>query len=245
VQPSLAVRSVIAPYLAQSDAKRKERLGEALADFARYPTGENQTGTLILDSFHFRFPEAKVIYMNGGGIRRMLLKGPITYGDLYEVSPFDNVAVLVRMTGKQLKELLKVGTSGAHGVPMVWGVKVNYFNRDDHAFDRDLNGDGKKEKWERDRLDPRRGVVWEKTGKPVGDREKFWVATIDYVAAGGDNASLVFKDIPMTDRKYFEDGPRDLMAEYLRAHPAIPLPRKDTLRLHGIEGPGADKVYEH
>ena len=242
IHPSAAVEATLAPYLAQSDAKRHEVLGMARADFTRYPTGENQVGTLILDSFHDRFGQAKVIVMNGGGIRRMLTKGPITYGDLYEVSPFDNVAVLVRMTGRQLKELLKVGTSGTHGIPMVWGVKVTYYNRVDPAFARDVNGDGKMDKWEQDRL---KSVVWEKTGKAVKDSEKFWVATIDYLAAGGDNTTHVFREIPLKDRKYFDEGPRDLMADYLRKHPGIQLPRVDTLRFTAIDGPGADKLYEH
>lgn len=245
VKPSGAVHDVLAPYLAKADAQRKEVLGEAKTDFEWYPSGENQMGTLILDSFHERFPEAKVIYMNGGGIRRRLFKGPITYGDLYEVSPFDNVAVLVKMTGAQLKEIVKVHTSGGHIVPAIWGVKVNYFDRKDPAFERDVNHDGKKEAWERDRLLPKIGLVWEKTGRPVSDSEKFWVGTIDYLAAGGDNTAHVFDRIPMSQRKYFEVGPRDLMAEYLRKHPGIEEPRKDIQRLHAVKGPGADAPEQH
>ncbi|MGZ3685920.1 MAG: bifunctional metallophosphatase/5'-nucleotidase [Bdellovibrionota bacterium] len=245
VKLSQSVEAVLAPYLAKADAERKEVLGEAKSDFERYPSGENQVGTLILDAFHDRFPQAKVVYMNGGGIRRMLTKGPITYGDLYETSPFDNFATLLKFTGKQLKELVKVHTSGAHGVPAVWGIKINYFNREDPAFDRDVNGDGKKEKWERDRLDPKTGVVWEKTGKPVGDKETFWLATVDYLAAGGDNTAHVFDQIPANKRKYFDVGPRDLMAEYLRKNPGIELPRTEEMKIHGIKGAGADTPYEH
>jgi 5'-nucleotidase len=232
VKPSLAVREVLAPYFAKADTQRNEVVGEAKADFEWYPSGENQMGTLIIDSFRERFPEAKVIYMNGGGIRRRLFKGPITYGDLYEVSPFDNVAVLVKMSGAQLKELVKVHTSNGHIVPAIWGVKVNYFDRQDTAFERDVNHDGKKEPWERDRLLPKIGLVWENTGRPLADSEKFWVATIDYLAAGGDNTAHVFDQIPMSQRKYFEVGPRDLMAEYLRKHPGIAEPRQDIQRVN-------------
>jgi len=245
VKPDPSVQGALAPFFAQADRKRKEVLGAATVDFDWYPTGENQMGTLILDSFHYRFPEAKVVLMNGGGIRRRLFKGPITYGDLYEVSPFDNYAVLVKVTGKQLREMLKTLTSGTHMVPAVKGVQVHYFDGEDPAFDRDVNGDGKKEKWERDRLDPKRGLVWESTGKPVRDDEEFTLATLDYLVAGGDNLAHVFKDIPSSKRKYFQAGPRDLMAEYLRKHPGIALPRKDVTRLFPVKGAGASERHYH
>lgn len=245
VRPDPSVQGALAPYFARADKKRREVLGRASADFEWYPSGENQVGTLILDAFHLRFPQAKAIVMNGGGIRRMIAKGPISYGDLYEVSPFDNVAVLVKVTGKQLKEIVKPLVSGAHKVPAVWGVKVNFFNRDDAAFDRDVNGDGKKEKWERDRLHPKTGLVWENTGKPVGDGEEFWLATIDYLAAGGDDQAHIFKDIPLSKRKYFDLGPRDLVAEYLRKKPGTALPRKEAPRLIPVDGKGASSSIEH
>jgi len=245
VRPDPSVQGALAPFFAKADKKRKEIVGRAVADFESYPTGESQTGTLILDSFHYRFPEAKVVVMNGGGIRRRLFKGPVTYGDLYEVSPFDNYAVLLKMNGKQLKEFLKPLLSGTHVVPAVKGVRVKYFDRNDAAFDRDVNGDGKKEKWERDRLDPAAGVMWESSGKPVRDEEEFWVATIDYLVAGGDNLSHVFDPIPFSKRKYFNVGPRDLMAEYLRKHPGIAIPRKEETRLFSVKGEGADVPYQH
>ena len=245
VKPSEAVKKAIAPYLAKADAKRREVLGTASEDFDWYPSGENQMGTLILDSFHDRFPEAKVIFFNGGGIRRRIFKGPVTFGDIYEVSPFDNYATLVRVTGREMKELVKPLVSGAHVAPAIWGLKVNFFDRDDSSFDRDVNGDGKKENWERDRLQPETGLVWEKTGKPVDDKEEFWLATIDYLAAGGDNTAHVFDKIPLSRRKYFTFGPRDLMADYLRKHPGIKLPRTDVMRLNRIKGAGADRALEH
>ena len=49
----------------------------------------------------------------------------------------------------------------------------------------------------------------------------------------------------MSQRKYFEVGPRDLMAEYLRKHPGIEEPRKDIQRLNAVKGPGADAPEQH
>jgi 5'-nucleotidase len=45
--------------------------------------------------------------MNNGGIRRDLLPGTLTYGDLYELHPFGNVVVEVTVTGAQMKEIVE------------------------------------------------------------------------------------------------------------------------------------------
>jgi hypothetical protein len=130
-------------------------------------------------------------------------------------------------------------------VPALWGIKVSYFNRDDSAFDRDLNGDGKKEKWERDRLDPVRGLVWEDTGKPVRDDEEFWIATIDYLVEGGDNTGRVFKQVPASKRKYFEAVPHDIVSEYLKKHRGIDLPRTDKMRIIAVQGEPGASPHQH
>jgi 5'-nucleotidase len=232
VKPDLQVRRVLEPYFAAADKKKTEVLGRAQTDFDWYPSGESQMGFLFIEASRMGFPEARVVFHNGGGIRRRFFQGPITYGDLYEVHPFDNYAVAVRMTGRQLKDLVRVGVSGNNTIPALWGVRVEYFDKDSPAFDRDLNMDGKNEKWERDRL---HRLVWEDTGRPVGDREQFWVATNDYLASGGDNTAHVFGSIPPSGRRFLDSTQRDLVAEYLRKNPQLVLPRQDEMRVRKVE----------
>ena len=55
----------------------------------------------------------------------------------------------------------------------------------------------------------------------------------------------MFKQIPMSRRKYFDISPRDVTAEYLRKHPGIEMPHHDVQRLNGIKGPGADEPHMH
>jgi 5'-nucleotidase len=228
VQPNLKVRAVLAPYFARTDKLKKEVLGHAKSNFEFYPTGESQVGFLFCRAFQEKFPYAKVIFHNGGGIRRNFLAGPITYGDLYEVHPFDNYAVAVKMNGAQLKDLMRVGVSGSQSLPLFIGVRASYYTDDSPAYLRDVNGDGKKELWERDRL---KSLVWEKTGKPVADTDEFWLATNDYLVAGGDNTAHVFGSIPSSRRRYLDITTRDLVADYLRKHPGLSLPQTDEPRL--------------
>ncbi len=228
VVPDSAVKSILQPYYAKADEKQKEKLGFATTDFDYLPSGENQMGFLFLEAFQDAFPYAKVVFHNGGGIRRKFFQGDITYGDLYEVHPFDNFAVAVKMKGKQLKDLMRLGVSGANSIPAVVGVKATYFGDDDAKYLRDVNGDGKKELWERDRLDT---LVWEKSQEAVKDEEEFWLATNDYLASGGDNTAHVFSTIPENQRRYLDLTQRDVVAEYLRKNPNLSLPRKEQMRI--------------
>jgi hypothetical protein len=135
------------------------------------------------------------------------------------------------MNGKQLKDLLRLGTSGANTLPAVSGVKVEYYSDDRPEYMRDINGDGKKETWERNRL---ASLTWESTGKPVREEEEFWLATNDYLASGGDNTRHVFGSIPVTRRRYLDLTQRDVVAEYLRKNPQLVLPKQDEMRLRKI-----------
>jgi 5'-nucleotidase len=223
IHADLGVRALLATYFSETDRLRAEKLGEAKAEFHWGSLEEKvELGGLFTDVLLAHFPHARVAYVNGGGLRRPIPKGPITYGDIYEASPFDNFAVEVKLSGRQFKDLVRVGVSGAQSIPSCQGVKVVYHRSEAPRFERDVNGDGKMEKWERDRLV---SVVWEKTGKPVRDDEEFWVATNSYLAEGGDHTEHVFGRIPRDRFHYAETVEHDLVAEYLRNHPGIDLPR--------------------
>lgn len=228
VAPDLQVRRVLQPYFAKTDLKKKEVLGQAKSDFNWYPSGENQMGFLFLDAFKAAFPYARVVYHNGGGIRRRFFRGALTYGDLYEVHPFDNYALAVKMSGRQLKDLVRVGVSGANTLPAVLGVNVTYFSDDSPVYLRDINGDGKKEQWERDRL---ASLVWEDSGKEVTDDDELWLATNDYLASGGDNTFHIFDQIRSKDRRYLDSSQRDVVAEYLRKNSNLVLPGEYEMRI--------------
>ncbi len=128
--------------------------------------------------------------------------------------PFDNFVALVKITGKDLKEIVKVGVSGSQSLPAIGGIKISYYDREDSKFDRDVNGDGKKSPWERDRLAE---IRWT-NGNLVKDEEEFWLLTNDYLVQGGDNLDQVFKHIPKKNIDLKDLKLRDAMADYMRTH---------------------------
>lgn len=68
--------------------------------------------------------------MNGGGIREALKKGPITWGDLYNIQPFGNVLTKLEIKGKDLREIInaqispvfKISTTASAGL-RIRGIK--------------------------------------------------------------------------------------------------------------------------
>jgi 2',3'-cyclic-nucleotide 2'-phosphodiesterase (5'-nucleotidase family) len=111
-------------------------------------------------------------FLNYGSIRLPALPaGEITLGKIYELCPFDNTMVLMRLTGSQLKTFVDI-QAAAGGWPC---SGVNYQIRDNRVRDLRVGG------------------------KPVSDTIIYSVATLDYVANGGDQCGLL-RPLPRKDR---------------------------------------------
>lgn len=145
------------------DVRAKEtNLGDFIADAMRQATG------------------ADVAIMNGGGIRsnQTYPAGPITKKIVYAVLPFGNEIVVVKATGKVLKEALENGVSQlqdyAGRFPQVSGMRFAV-----------------------DRHQPAGDRVSSVTisGKPLLAGASYTVAISGYLHAGGDGYRM-FKHLP-------------------------------------------------
>jgi 2',3'-cyclic-nucleotide 2'-phosphodiesterase (5'-nucleotidase family) len=100
-----------------------------------------------------------VSVFNKGGLRNSLPKGDITIGNIFELMPFDNELVLLRLSGDQFKDMLdKIIEKG--GIP-VGGLRM------------EIKG-----------TIPTNVTV---NGKPFDVTKDYWVVTSDYLANGGDS----------------------------------------------------------
>lgn len=136
---------------------------------------ETNVGNLIADIMLERTQsikghEADVALANGGGIRTQLNAGDITKKNLYTLLPFENNTLsIVEVTGEELKAALENGVSqvetGAGRFPQISGMSFSY-NPTKPAGER---------------------VIEVKVGdKPLDLTKTYKVATIDFLAAGGD-----------------------------------------------------------
>lgn len=106
-----------------------------------------------------------VAIFNKGGLRNSLPKGNITIGNVFELMPFDNEVILLKLSGKQFKDMCyKIVEKG--GIP-IGGMRLT------------MKG-----------TTPTDITI---KGKPFDESKEYWVVTSDYLSNGGDNYSF-FKD---------------------------------------------------
>ena len=102
--------------------------------------------------------------------------------DVDRVMPFRDHANLVELSGADLLRALEVGTSGAHGLLLPAGLTYTMSAGDGVA--RDLNGDGQRSLWERDRL-----CSVMVAGEPLDVSATYSVVVSDFLLGGGDHQS--------------------------------------------------------
>ncbi|MCI0435526.1 MAG: bifunctional metallophosphatase/5'-nucleotidase [Gemmatimonadetes bacterium] len=77
----------------------------------REQTPPARLGDLIADAVRW-YLRADFGIHNAGGVRAELAAGAVTYADLFRVLPFDNRVVQLRMTGRQLREVVEHAVAG-------------------------------------------------------------------------------------------------------------------------------------
>lgn len=114
-----------------------------------------------------------VAYVNYGGLRASLPKGDITVERIFELMPFENEIVMVKITGQSFALMAaKIAGRGGEGVA---GMKLGIKN----------------------------GKVSSLTceGKPIDPAASYWLVTSDYIANGGDQMSMFINPVERINTK--------------------------------------------
>lgn len=200
VVQSAEVLAALKPHIDRAAAKRQTPLGVTLpTKLRRAFRTESPLGALLADLL--RSGAARVIaqnvdvaFQNGGGIRNELPAGPLTYGHLFEVLPFDNRLAVVTLTGAHLAELLRRNLQSSHGalIPSGMSVEARCAGSELQVTLRDD-----------------RGALFDPA-------KRYTVAVSDFLASGGDSFGAVVSTLPEGSVRYFDDvNLRDLSAEEL------------------------------
>lgn len=183
VSPSQAdssVQQLLAPYA----SSLQQTMGQVIGDLAvplekRMP--ENSLGFFMTDAY---LAAAEKVFgtrvdlalMNTGGIRlNNLPAGPIRVGTIYELMPFDNLLVLLRLNGNQLQALMD-HIAGRGGWPLSGGTY---------------------------RVEGRKARDIQINGKPIDAGSEYVIALSDYVANGGDDCSML-ANLPQQNKGYLQ-----------------------------------------
>jgi 5'-nucleotidase/UDP-sugar diphosphatase len=187
-KPDAKIQAVVARYEAMANPPLRQSIGETLVelDAIRVRTEETNLGDFIADVIR-QTAHADAAIINGGNIKDSIAKGTIETQDVYNALPYDNYLIAVRLTGAQLKKALEHGVSHlgkpSHNFPQVSGLIFTY-----------------------SRSAPVGSRVQEVRigGRPLDLGKEYVVATIDYLAAGGDGYK-VFSDALKSGRWFQRD----------------------------------------
>jgi 5'-nucleotidase len=198
VTPDDEVAALVAPVLARVADEQRRPLGlTAPTRITRAYEGESGLGNLIADAMRSAVG-ADVAVMNAGGIRADVPAGPLTFGHLYEVLPFNNTLAVLNLSGAELRKLLALGYGGRKGVFAVSGLTV--------TLDRCVGPERLK-------------AVTLADGTPLEPTRLYRVALPDFLARGGDGLEPLTRSLPpeRVDLARGEDL-REVVIAYGRAH---------------------------
>jgi len=99
------------------------------------------------------------VVMNRGGIRSILSEGEVTARNAYEIMPFENYIVVVKLSGAQMKHLLRFLTTSKRPHPFS-GMEIIM----------DASGDLESVHIQ---------------GEPFNENKHYYVGTSDYLVSGG------------------------------------------------------------
>ncbi|EPX62669.1 5'-nucleotidase [Cystobacter fuscus DSM 2262] len=124
VVPDPEVEAVVAPALARVEEEQRRPLGFTVASpLGRNYEAESALGDVITDAMR-EMEKADVALVNSGGLRANMKAGPMTYGDLYAVLPFDNTVAIVTLSADELRRLLTAAYGASTSMFQVSGLKV-------------------------------------------------------------------------------------------------------------------------
>lgn len=169
VTPDAALSALVEQAHARS-AKQIDRVVARLRAPMKRAPGEHALGDFVADAQR-NLTRADVAIMNNGGVRADLAAGPITYGRLFAVMPFDNRVVVLQVTGAQLREVLEYALRNGAPSIHVSGMTVRY--------------DPRRPAGERVR-EVRLG-----DGKKLVDDRRYRLAVNDFMVTGGDGFTML------------------------------------------------------
>jgi 5'-nucleotidase len=197
VRPDPAMARVLAPAVDAVRHLRTERLGVVLDTPIRRAAiaGESPLGNLFTDAMLAAVPGADAAINNTrGGLRSDLPAGPLTYGVLYEVFPFENRLMRIELTGAQLLRVVQAELTQSRDVPGLSGLQV-----------RAACAGGTMTV-----------VVQRPSGRPIRPADRLTIVTTDFLATGGDG--IFARVMPPGGFSAAEDLPvvRDVVVDWLR-----------------------------
>jgi 2',3'-cyclic-nucleotide 2'-phosphodiesterase/3'-nucleotidase len=187
------ISRILQPYNERVRDKMAEVLGRATGDLISSRSEESPLANMVADALRDK-GKTQIAMHNIGGIRASISRGTVTWAHVFEVLPFQNTLVTMKLSGTQLKQILERHS----GLLAVSGIRVRF----------DLKRRGGS----------RLVSLSLPDGTPVRDFEFYSLTTNDFLVAGGDGLTELAKGRDILDTGIFL---RDAFVEYVRRHKVL------------------------
>ncbi len=189
-----ALLKILQPYKTPVDSINGIVIGQTSQAFNKKPQMMNWMADFVLtDASRLSKQKIDLSIINVGGIRSTFKNGNITKGDIMQTFPFDNYEVILAISGRDLSEALdSISARGGNGVSHNVSVLM------------DVAG--------------KRCAQATVNGKPIDPDRTYYVATINYLAAGNDGMSPLKKGmvVASSDNYLYDDMINAFQSGFLR-----------------------------
>lgn len=176
LQPHKNAQQLIAPYKKQLDAQMDRIITYNIYDLNKEGLNSSLgmlTADALLDvanEIHQKVynEEVDIALTNSGGLRRTFTPGSLTIRSMYELMPFENEVVVVKISGKDFIKMIEYLRKGK-GHPIA-GFSFAMQGEDLNIFIKN---------------------------QPFDINKSYTVATTDYLQAGGDNMNFLSNPIEL------------------------------------------------
>ncbi|MCX7905553.1 MAG: bifunctional metallophosphatase/5'-nucleotidase [Elusimicrobiales bacterium] len=159
-------------------------------------TFDNAIGNFVTDITRLK-ANTEIAFQNAGGVRNIINEGDIKIRDIYQVMPFENTIVVLKMKGEDIYEVIKDNLKINKTSMYISGIKVKYKIKDDKVEILEIlleNGD---------KIEP---------------QKIYTVATNNYLTSGGSGGKAFKNAIEKTDTMILV---RDALIEWIKKNKEI------------------------
>ncbi|MDY0318474.1 MAG: 5'-nucleotidase C-terminal domain-containing protein, partial [Candidatus Cloacimonadaceae bacterium] len=192
--PDPEARELIEGYVAIAEEGMDEVVGYAKSHLSRTNVdAQSPMGNTIVESMKY-IVNADFAFLNLGGVRAEIKSGPVTYRNIFDVMPFDNMVTSFTCDGRTLRRIIETRVEGSRAGLIVAGVEVAY-SRKRPNFDRVTKLLIGGQPWDPDKI--------------------YTVATTDFLMQGNAGLTMLMS-IPPENVTNHNINLRDAIVKYFR-----------------------------
>lgn len=195
LEPDAGINKKLNKYKEKYSSLATEVMGEASVELTHSKTSESSVGNFVTDIMR-ETCRTDIGLINSGGLREDIPAGKVTMEKIYSLFPFEDLLITLELKGKDIKDIMEKCADNQHGILQISGMKVIFdFSRPEGKRVVSITIKDKK-------LDP---------------EATYSVATIDFLAQGGDgydtfkNGKDIRNIMPL----------RDLIIHYFKEHSPV------------------------